>query len=531
MSLRLAMYCRKSTTDSEDRQIQSIPDQKRELGYEVERKSLNIVEYFDESKSAKKPGRVGFNEMIEKLERGELDGIICWKLNRLSRNPIDGGKIQWLLQRGIIKTIITPGKEYLPTDNVLMMAVELGMANQFIIDLSKDVTRGMRTKVEKGWRPGRAPLGYLNDKATDKGKKILHVDHARFSLVRKMWNMLLTGNYSVMRVLWTATEEWGLRTRENKKLGLSSLYRIFVNPFYYGEFLYKDGLHPGKHTPMITREEYDQAQTILGSKGRPRPKSKRLPFNGIIKCGECDGTVVAEEKFKLNKSKNERKRYLYHHCSHNKRNKECHQPSLTHEELNRQIKTYFEQITIPEVFLHWAVEILQKNNEVEEYDRTIILKNQQENFNGCIKRIDNLIKIYVSTENIKRELLSDEEFKQQKNILMAEKARIENEIRKIETRVDDWMELTEKTFEFATYAKHWFDEGDFEKKTQILQTLGQNFCLTDKKLTIELKKPFLVLKTGLENELLKKARLEPSVYCEDKRKNSLSQTVFSTLSR
>lgn len=530
MALRYIMYVRKST-DSEDRQIQSIEDQQRELDFEVKRRGLKIVKVFDESKSAKKPGRPKFNEMMGMLKRGEADGIICWKVNRLARNPVDGGEIQWLLQQNTIKSIITPGKEFLPSDNVLMMAVEQGMANQYVLDLSKDVTRGMNTKVEKGWRPGKAPLGYLNDRAGDKGQRVLHVDHSRFSLVRKMWDMLLTDNYSVKRVLWVATEEWGLRTKENKKLGLSSLYRMFVNPFYYGEFLYKGGLHPGKHTPMITREEYDQAQTILGNKGRPRPKSKRLPFNGLIKCEGCGGTVVAEEKFKLNKSTGTKKRYLYHHCSHNRRNHECHQPSLTHEELTRQIQTYFEQITIPEEFLHWAIEILRNNNKIEEYDRTLILKNQQESFNGCLKRIDNLINIYVSPENLSRELLSNDEYKQQKSNLMAEKAHIENEIRKLETRVDDWLELTEKTFELATYAKHWFDDGDFEKKTQILQAIGQNFSLKDKKLTIQLQKPYLILKTGLERELLQKARLEPAFYCEDKRKNSLSQAVFSTWSR
>lgn len=103
---------------------------------------------------------------------------------------------------------------------------------------------------------------------------------------------------------------------------------------------------------------------------------------------------------------------------------------------------------------------------------------------------------------------------------MAEKAEVEAEIRKLEQGVDQWLELTEKTFEFATYAKHWFEKGDFEQRTQILNALGQNFVFYQGKLHIDLQKPFLTLKQGLEFEPLRSARLEPEVYALDKTKST-----------
>jgi hypothetical protein len=54
------------------------------------------------------------------------------------------------LQNSIIKTIRTPEKQYLPEDNVLMIGLEGCMANQFILDLSKNVKRGSKSKAEKG---------------------------------------------------------------------------------------------------------------------------------------------------------------------------------------------------------------------------------------------------------------------------------------------------------------------------------------------------------------------------------------------
>lgn len=67
---------------------------------------------FIEKQSAKLPSRPVFDDMIARVERGEAQGIVCWKLDRLSRNPVDSGKISWLLQQGVIQHIKTPERSY-----------------------------------------------------------------------------------------------------------------------------------------------------------------------------------------------------------------------------------------------------------------------------------------------------------------------------------------------------------------------------------------------------------------------------------
>ncbi len=144
------LYARKSS-ESEDRQIQSIDDQINRLKQIANTLNLDIKKIYTEAKSAKKPNnRLIFDEMLQRIEDGEAGGILCWQINRLSRNPIDSGKLSWLLQRGILKSIQTIDRQYLPDDNVLLFNVESGMANQFIIDLRKNTKRGVEGKLQRG---------------------------------------------------------------------------------------------------------------------------------------------------------------------------------------------------------------------------------------------------------------------------------------------------------------------------------------------------------------------------------------------
>ena len=223
-----------------------------------------------------------------------------------------------------------------------------------------------------------------------------------------MWDLFLTGNYSVPQIVKKANDEWGLRTLSRKhrvgcKLSLSVAYKIFTNPFYYGEFQFDGETYEGKHEKMITKEEFDRAQAILGANGKPRPKNKRLPFNGIIKCGECDGMITSEEKFKKIKSTGNIKSYLYHHCTKRKKDIKCNQKTIRHEELKKQIEEYLDSFTIPPDFLRWAVEVLNEQNEIEIQDRDTILDNLQKNYNTCVKSIDNLIQL-ISRQTILKEI-------------------------------------------------------------------------------------------------------------------------------
>ncbi len=147
-----------------------------------------------------------------------------------------------------------------------------------------------------------------------------------------------------------------------------------------------------------------------------------------------------------------------------------------------EILAELEKYEILPEFRDLALDILKRNNELEVSDRTSIYKSQQKARKDAQEHLDGIVDMHL------RGQLDNEEYDYQRDRYKKEIIRIDELMRGTESRADNWLELTERAFNFATYARHHFQNGDLKTKRDILMTLGENFLLEDQKLTLQTSK-------------------------------------------
>jgi site-specific DNA recombinase len=476
--LKYFIYCRKSSED-EDRQMLSIDAQLSELNAIARQNGLAIVETLSENKSAKEPGREVFNEMIRRIERGDANGILSWKLDRLARNFDDGGKIIGLLQRGVIQEIRTFEKSYLPSDNVLMIAVELGMANQYVRDLSVNIQRGIREKIRRGVFCGKAPLGYYNEPRL----RTIEPHPQNFKKVKKVLERFATGEFSLTALQREMASIGLIGQRSKKPLPLSSLGKMVQNPFYYGVFVHKGEMHQGVHVPMISKKTFDDLQLALQAVGKPRKRQneKVFEFLNFAICGSCGFSITGERHLK----KKTGKRYHYYRCTHKSKKLRCNDRSfIREEEFAGEVKRNVELLLIPD---EWKEKFFAK---IETWEAEGFRDKQvhTDRLNAELAAVK--AKIGRINAGFTDGSLDIAEFKELKNPLIAIKADLEQKIVDLERSKGNRLEPLKNLIFEANQAQKWVSENNWIEMKSFLKRSGSNRFLRAQTLTVAFTKPF-----------------------------------------
>jgi DNA invertase Pin-like site-specific DNA recombinase len=457
------LYCRKST-ESEDRQVLSIESQTNELKGIALKRGLKFDQIFTESKSAHKPGRVIFDKIIKLIEKNPSSNLFCWKLDRLARNAIDGGRIIWLLQQGKIKEIITPYQTFLPTDNVLSMYVEFGMSDQYSKDLSLNVKRGNKTKLEKGGYTSLAPFGYLNNKET----KTVVVDSLRAPFVEKIFRTFATGGYS-LKDLSNKLYAEGLRTKTGRKIHASLLYRMITNPFYLGIVVIKGQHYRGNHTSLVSQELWDSCQSIF-SGNRSKRQKHLFPLRGYVSCPLCGCMITAST----------RKGHTYYHCTDGKHKHTQGREHFKAEILNTAVATKFQELQFTEeqieIMYQASLEENKQDGEMFESAKANILASQKLLTARRARLEDTYLDGSMTKERYEARILD----------LNNDEVGLSNQLSELEKKSglhgNATIGQTKKAFLTGLYAQKNYLNGDDLKKRELVEILLSDVTVNEQKI-------------------------------------------------
>jgi hypothetical protein len=199
--------------------------------------------------------------------------------------------------------------------------------------------------------------------------------------------------------------------------------------------------------------------------------------------------------------------YTYYHCTKRK-DENCSQKSIEEKELEKQIAEELGKIEIPADFKEWALSRLKEQNSKEIEDREKIYGSQRRSYDASVRKIDNLIDMRANGE------IDEDEFRTRKEALLSEKSKFQELLKDTDKRIENWLEIAERGFNFAEKASTIFADienpNTLEAKKEIFATLGSDLILKDRKLFISWDKLLFPIKSmALEVREIKE-RLEPA---------------------
>ena len=462
------LYARKSTED-DDHQIMSIEAQLFELREYARRENLEIIREFQEAKSAKKPRRERFAEMIDEIEKREGVGILAWHPDRLARNSVDGGRIIYLVDTGKIVSLRFPQFWFEPTpQGKFMLQVAFGQSKYFSDNLIENVKRGIRQKLRRGEWLTLAPFGYVNNPKT----RQIEPHPAKSKIVVRAFEEFAKGTHT-LKSMSEFLAELGVETKNRTPLAKVSVVKMLTNRAYLGFVKYHGEYHDGNFEPILSPTLFEAVQKVLKSKQRPRKQKDRydFPFTQFARCGECGNMITAQ--YATNRFGT---RYTYYRCT--KKSGKCSQPYLAANALAAQAQTLLQSVSLPLE----EIEVMEKQINTWENEsissRGEVVQNLKFKLSETQEKLDRLVSLYLDGD-IERDL-----YLTKKDALLRQKAKLEESLGDFGQQGKNRLEplrsfvLSLKEAEKVAQTKNYAEWRNF------FRSLGSNPEIKDKTLSI-----------------------------------------------
>ncbi len=268
--------------------------------------------YDDGGFSGKNLERPAIKELFEDVKAGEVDCVVVYTLDRLSRETKDSIEVTSFFRRHRVNFVAitqifdnnTPMGKFVQT--VLSGAAQL--EREMIVERVKNK---IATSKEQGlWMGGTLPLGY------DVKDKELIINEKEAKLVKHIFERYI--ELKSMAELARELNSQGYRTKGKSDIfKKATVRRIITNPIYMGKIRHYEKEYEGKHDAIIEEEKWKKAQELIRNQPYKKAKYEEALLKEIIRCKSCDVNMT------LTYSKKENKRYRYYICNNHLRGKNC----------------------------------------------------------------------------------------------------------------------------------------------------------------------------------------------------------------
>ena len=271
----------------------SLENQKQKTTEYCKNNDYEVVETFiDPGRSATTiAGRPGLLELLDYCfkNKGAINAVICYRLDRVSRNTLDFLEIKRRLSECGVKILSAseplesedPSTEFLTT----ILAAIARMDNE--VRKSRAI-QGLEKRLENGLNITQLPLGYVMKKDLS-GRSVPVRKEPEFSHLQKAGYLYMTNRFSMKQIADFLNEK-GVRTMYGHELSTNSVGKFIKCEFYMGIVHAKrrNKRYKGSYEAMFSPEEWYIMQEVAAGKPLGVKRSQRylnFPLRNFISSG------------------------------------------------------------------------------------------------------------------------------------------------------------------------------------------------------------------------------------------------------
>lgn len=473
--IRCYAYTRVSTAKQGEKGV-SLQEQRAAIEQYASRRSIQIVEFFEERVTAAKQGRPIFNRMLKKLRAGAADGVIIHKIDRSARNLRDWAALGDLMDSGVAVHFANESVDLRSRGGRLSADIQAVVAADYVRNLREETLKGIYGRLKQGLFPFCAPLGYLNT-----GPGQLKVpDPERAPHIRDAFELYASGRHALDSLV-TEMHRRGLRNRSGGRVCRTALSSVLNNRFYTGTILiHTTGeTFEGKHEPIISRALFARVRNRLQGRAHVDRWKHEFTLRGLFHCSLCNHVLVGERQ----------KGHVYYRCH----TKDCPTKGFREEHLEGALFAAWAPIAATQAEKALLMERLQlaaDSTRARASERRSTLQTQLAAIRSRRERlvdalVDGLLDRATFDERLKA-LTSDEE---NARAVIAE-CDAEDE--------SDLVSLME-ALELASSAQQSYGLASAEEKREMVIRLSSNRSVSGKEVSVE---PHSALRALVEQRLV-----------------------------
>jgi site-specific DNA recombinase len=288
---RCAIYTRKSTEEGLDQAFNSLDAQREAcsafvLSQKHEGWTVLPTPYDDGGYSGGTMERPALKKLVADIEAGQIDTVVVYKVDRLTRALSDFAKLVEVFdRRGVSFVSITQQFNTTTSMGRLTLNVLLSFAQFEREVIGERVRDKIAASKKKGmWMGGTVPLGYdVKDRklVVNRAGARTVIDifrrYLRVKSVRALAEELAAADIKSKRRVRSDGTEYG-----NQRFSQGALYLLLQNRTYRGEATHKGNSYPGEHAAIVDKQLWDAVQGTLAENRVSRATGARAKHSSLL---------------------------------------------------------------------------------------------------------------------------------------------------------------------------------------------------------------------------------------------------------